>query len=237
MRRFLYKFHTEFPLIPMYGLFDPNPSGVDIFRIYKYGSSQSCLENFFLPTFQLLGVDIDDMKELGLIDRPDVGVILTRRDHLKLTRLMNSEEGKKDRQIREACQRMQAIGKKCEIEALSKLGEYYVTEAYIPMKMQQLHNERHLQSTSLDDSYHDIPIASTSTETNLMPFKHSLSSQDSIKSNSFPMDEQLLVRSTAMSLPLMQQHNEIVNDSQPVPLDQSTLSTPSDGNDEWDGIF
>lgn len=53
--------------MPILGVFDCDPHGIDIMRTYKYGSQRlSHEENARVPGLQWLGVKIDDVLQAGL---------------------------------------------------------------------------------------------------------------------------------------------------------------------------
>lgn len=59
---FLNLIHSARPLIPILGVFDCDPHGIEIMRTYKYGSQRlSHEENARVPGLQWLGVKIDDV--------------------------------------------------------------------------------------------------------------------------------------------------------------------------------
>ncbi|KAK2603188.1 hypothetical protein N8I77_009663 [Diaporthe amygdali] len=59
---FLNLVHSARPLIPILGVVDCDPHGIEIMRMYKYGSqSLSHEENARVPGLQWLGVKMDDI--------------------------------------------------------------------------------------------------------------------------------------------------------------------------------
>ncbi|KAK7710772.1 endodeoxyribonuclease [Diaporthe eres] len=59
---FLNLIHSARPLLPILGVFDCDPHGIEIMRTYKYGSQRlSHEENARVPGLQWLGVKIDDI--------------------------------------------------------------------------------------------------------------------------------------------------------------------------------
>lgn len=59
---FLNLIHSARPLLPILGVFDCDPHGIEIMRTYKYGSQRlSHEENTRVPGLQWLGVKIDDI--------------------------------------------------------------------------------------------------------------------------------------------------------------------------------
>lgn len=64
---FLNLVHSARPLMPILGVFDCDPHGIDIMRTYKYGSQRlSHEENARVPGLQWLGVRIDDVLQATL---------------------------------------------------------------------------------------------------------------------------------------------------------------------------
>ena len=97
---FLSLFHSRFPSIPMWGLFDADPDGVGIYKEYKYGSSSSALEKTALHDLQLLGVSIRDVEALGVLEQAKLP--LTERDRARIRNMLASDIGEKDCVIRSA---------------------------------------------------------------------------------------------------------------------------------------
>lgn len=59
---FLNLIHSARPLMPILGVFDCDPHGIEIMRTYKYGSQRlSHEENARVPGLQWLGVKIEDI--------------------------------------------------------------------------------------------------------------------------------------------------------------------------------
>jgi hypothetical protein len=145
-RRFLKKFHDYFPTIPIFGLFDPDPSGLDIYRVCKHGAERSVHEDLALPCLQLLGVCIRDIEQLGILHLSSVGQPLTPADRKKLEKMMQSEVGCNDPIIRRECESLLQLNRKAEIESLTKVDEYYLTDHYLLQKLKQL-----ATATAVDD--------------------------------------------------------------------------------------
>lgn len=158
-RRFLKLFHSSFPAIPIFGLFDADPSGIDIYRVCKYGADRSVHEDLALPCMQLLGVCIRDVDHLGLLSMPSVGLPLTERDRKKIDRMTLSEVGCNDPVIRVECENMRRLDRKAEIESLDQLGPEYLTEVYLTNKLAEATTQApnansHVEET-IESQHHD----------------------------------------------------------------------------------
>lgn len=141
-RHFLTQFHHFFPLLPMYALVDPDPSGLDIYRVCKYGADRSAHDDLALPAIELLGVTMTDLIELGLIHQKGVGLPLTQADEKKINKMIHSDVGRHDSVIRGECEAMIATGKKAEIESLARIEENYITDTYLIQKMKKIANQQ-----------------------------------------------------------------------------------------------
>lgn len=118
----------------MFALVDPDPSGLDIYRVCKFGAEKSARENVACPWIQLLGVTIEDVEQLGILHHAKVRASLDKRDRAILTRLSAHD----DPLIRASAEAMVRLGRKAEIESLDVVRMDYLLEEYIGRKMEQL---------------------------------------------------------------------------------------------------
>jgi len=125
-RRFLRHVLNTTPIpIPIFGLFDGDPDGLDIYRCYQMGSKSLAQEMACnIPELQWLGMDMTDF--LGNEDVMDKCLTLTGRDRIR-ARAMLARRGialieRGDRsveaKVRTMLQTMLMLGKKMEIQAL-----------------------------------------------------------------------------------------------------------------------
>jgi meiotic recombination protein SPO11 len=88
-RAFLHKLHTQYPEIPVLGLVDWNPAGVNILYIYKYGSENNQPESckYGLTSLKWLGLRTDMIRNvsgevLQSITNRDAGLIRSLKARL-----------------------------------------------------------------------------------------------------------------------------------------------------------
>lgn len=142
----------------MFALVDPDPSGLDIYRVCKFGAEKSARENVACPWIQLLGVTIEDVEQLGILHHAKVRASLDKRDRAILTRLSAHD----DPLIRASAEAMVRLGRKAEIESLDVVRMDYLLEEYIGRKMEQLaaaDNDQQEEADPPEDAGAQMPIA------------------------------------------------------------------------------
>jgi len=152
-RQFLSLLHRNFPSLPILGLFDADPDGLNIYSVYKHGSVQSAMDVDSLPDMGWIGVSIRDMEQRGLIGRATLP--LTARDKTRLTNMLASEVGQKDDIIRVELELLRSYGLKGEIESISHADNSNsssgsdVLSSYIMDKLRQMVEEEERQMQQL----------------------------------------------------------------------------------------
>ncbi|KAM0684045.1 endodeoxyribonuclease [Mitosporidium daphniae] len=91
-RQFLRLLSLKYPNIPIFGLFDCDPYGMDIYYVYKYGSRNLSYESdsSVISSIQLLGLSINQAQEISKeLDNLDyMFMSLSKRDYKKLLMLL-----------------------------------------------------------------------------------------------------------------------------------------------------
>lgn len=110
--------------IPIFGLFDGDPDGLEILRCYKSGSDALAQEAIYnLPEVKWLGVDVCEF--LGNPQVMNEAVALTFRDRNRakgmLSRIHVRDASAQTAVTKRMLQTMLMLGKKMEIQALSKI--------------------------------------------------------------------------------------------------------------------
>ncbi|KAK5072427.1 endodeoxyribonuclease [Lithohypha guttulata] len=110
--------------IPIFGLFDGDPDGLEILRCYKSGSDALAQEAIYnLPEVKWLGVDVCEF--LGNPQVMNEAVALTSRDRNRakgmLSRIHVRDASAQTASTKRMLQMMLMLGKKMEIQALSKI--------------------------------------------------------------------------------------------------------------------
>ena len=121
-------------------LFPSIHAGIGIHAEYKYCSKRSAAlaGKLQLPDLQFLGLSLSDVETLGIL--PQTKLALTQRDRNHIRNMLNSDVGQNDTVIAQELKQMQQLNCKAEIEALSLLGNDFLTE-YTLKKRQKLLDE------------------------------------------------------------------------------------------------
>ncbi|XP_028049570.1 meiotic recombination protein W68 [Monomorium pharaonis] len=126
--RMLVKMLSEKMSLPVYILVDADPFGVDIMLIYRFGSSTLCKVNESLacPNARWLGIYPSELVAIGAKTIP-----LTETDLVKLKSIESRSY------TNEAISKQLTILRKgkAEIEAVSSFSKNFLTETYLPYKI------------------------------------------------------------------------------------------------------
>jgi len=135
-RRLLHRLHNELNL-PVYCLLDNDPWGYYIYSVIKQGSINLAFEStrMAIPQAKFMGIRSIDLERCEL--DPGVSINLTDTDikRAKQIRKYPWFEGKKSWQ--KEIDRMLSNGFKLEVEALISKDISYVTEVYVPERLEQ----------------------------------------------------------------------------------------------------
>ncbi|CAA6657318.1 unnamed protein product [Spirodela intermedia] len=135
-RRFLKRL-VENLCLPVYCLVDCDPYGLDILMTYRFGSMQMAFDASLMcvPEVRWLGVFPSDHEKYSLPDR--CLLPLSPEDRMKAgAMLQRCYLQKKAPDWRLELEKMLQDGVKCEIEALSVASFSFLSEEYIPGKIQ-----------------------------------------------------------------------------------------------------
>ncbi|XP_015791709.1 meiotic recombination protein SPO11 [Tetranychus urticae] len=129
-RRFL-KILTQTLSIPVLGLFDANPWGLEILCIYRYGSLSLAhdAENCTVPQIRWLGLLPSDIERFS-IDKPLTDALDTL-DLMKINSLKRRPFMRLNKQWAHELQIMERSGVKAELQAIENC-----VETYLPLKIQ-----------------------------------------------------------------------------------------------------
>ncbi|GMS95689.1 hypothetical protein PENTCL1PPCAC_17864, partial [Pristionchus entomophagus] len=124
--------------IPIFGLFDADPHGMEIFLTYKYGSCSGRVEGrkAVVPTIKWLGLkpserDIFPIESNQLLAMKNV-------DHRKSSRVRRRAESLKEEDIVKELDSLQSRPFKMELEAISGLGVNYFPHFYLSPKLRHI---------------------------------------------------------------------------------------------------
>ena len=135
VRRLLQRMHNELK-IPLYVLVDNDPWGLYIYSVIKQGSISLAYESMRMavPSARFLGLRTRDYERFDLSS--DVRIALEKDDENR-ARQMLAYPWFAAKQWQNEIKDMLKAGFKMEIEALSNKGISFVTDVYIPQKIEQ----------------------------------------------------------------------------------------------------
>ena len=133
-RRFVKRLNEEFGL-PVYVLADADPFGYYIYSVYKHGSIKLAYESerLAVPKARFLGVTTSDIYRYKI---PKRYIIKATEHDLKRARELMKYPWFQKKQWRKEFELFLKKQEKVEIEALSGFGFRYLSEQYIPAKLQ-----------------------------------------------------------------------------------------------------
>ncbi|MHA1721133.1 MAG: hypothetical protein ACTSWX_04515 [Promethearchaeota archaeon] len=134
-RMFLKRIHKVLNL-PTFALVDSDPYGHYIYSVYLRGSKRLSYESPFLatPDMNLLGVLSKDLEEYNIPD--NCRIPMNKQDMKRLDEMLNEDFVINNRKWREDLQLMKKLKVKAEIQALSAHGFEFLTETYLPNKIE-----------------------------------------------------------------------------------------------------
>lgn len=135
-RLFLRKLKTELKL-PVLALVDSDPYGLKILSVYMCGSKNMSYDssNLTTPDIKWLGVRPSDLDKYRIPEQ--CRLPMTEQDVKTGKELLEEEFVKKNKGWVEELEIMVKTKQKAEIQALSSFGFQYLSEVYLPLKIQQ----------------------------------------------------------------------------------------------------
>ncbi|CAO3618730.1 unnamed protein product [Cunninghamella blakesleeana] len=134
---------TRYPKMPIFGLFDNDPYGLEIFSVYKWGSLAQSFDsvNLTIPDIQYLGLKHDDRSKYNIPERAYIP--LTQKDREKGFRMIRAIQQLQNNPnyditpiLNELCKILH-INQKCELQALYTDGPMGLID-YLFMKFDDL---------------------------------------------------------------------------------------------------
>ncbi|XP_068644135.1 DNA topoisomerase 6 subunit A [Aristolochia californica] len=135
-RRFLRKMKTELKL-PVLALVDSDPYGLKILSVYMCGSKNMSYDsaNLTTPDIKWLGIRPSDLDKYGIPEQ--CRLQMTEQDVKTGKDLLEEDFVKKNKGWVDELGIMVKTKQKAEIQALSTFGFQYLSEVYLPLKIQQ----------------------------------------------------------------------------------------------------
>ncbi|XP_071836638.1 meiotic recombination protein SPO11-like isoform X2 [Apostichopus japonicus] len=121
--------------IPILGLMDADPHGLDILCVYKFGSKAMSHDspNLTVPAIKWLGVLPSDVKRLRVPE--EVLLPLEKSDLNKAKDMLNRPYWQSVPLWMKEMQIILETGKKAEIQCLTAVAEDFLTDVYLPSKI------------------------------------------------------------------------------------------------------
>ena len=136
VRRLLRRLHEELGL-PIYCLLDCDPWGHYIYSVIKQGSINLAFESqrMAVPDAKFIGIRAEDYERCELSD--DVKITLTDRDVTRAKQIAEYPWFADKKPWQREIDRMLANGFKMEVESLITKDISYVTETYVPQRLEE----------------------------------------------------------------------------------------------------
>ena len=136
VRRLLRRLHEELGL-PVYCLLDCDPWGHYIYSVIKQGSINLAFESqrMAVPDAKFIGIRAEDYERCELSD--DVKITLTDRDVTRAKQIAEYPWFADKKPWQREIERMLANGFKMEVESLITKDISYVTETYVPQRLEE----------------------------------------------------------------------------------------------------
>ena len=136
VRRLLRRLHEELGL-PIYCLLDCDPWGHYIYSVIKQGSINLAFESqrMAVPDAKFIGIRAQDYERCELSD--DVKITLTDRDITRAQQIAEYPWFVDKKPWQREIERMLANGFKMEVESLITKDISYVTETYVPQRLEE----------------------------------------------------------------------------------------------------
>ncbi|WKY04796.1 hypothetical protein Q1695_005647 [Nippostrongylus brasiliensis] len=117
--------------VPIYGLFDSDPHGIEIMLTYKYGSMSDCKEGrgCFVKEMQWLGFKPSDASVLPIMSHQFIG--LYNRDFVKITRIRRRAERLREYDVVKELDLLRSMRCKLELEAVSSIAPQFIINGYL----------------------------------------------------------------------------------------------------------
>ncbi|RTG85218.1 meiotic recombination protein SPO11, partial [Schistosoma bovis] len=138
-RQFLAQINCMHPSIPMIGLFDADPHGINVFCTYKYGTTNPMMQNengspIKISNLQLCGLLPSELSSLQIKETNLLK--LTKRDKSLLNSMKKRLYIQQESILLEQINYLLLTEMKAELEILNTIQSTYLTNEYLPNKLQ-----------------------------------------------------------------------------------------------------
>ncbi|XP_076804453.1 meiotic recombination protein SPO11-like isoform X2 [Clavelina lepadiformis] len=121
--------------IPVFGLMDADPHGIEIMFVYRFGSVSQSFDatSLSLPFLKWIGIFASDIRRLQLPD--DAVKALTSNDEMKCRDMLSRPYIPFHHDIQQEIHEMLLTKKKAEIQSLTRISQKYLSQVFIPSKI------------------------------------------------------------------------------------------------------
>ncbi len=137
-RMFLKKIDEELKL-PILAIMDADVYGIEIMRVYTVGSKSLSFEasNLAVPNMKWLGLLPSDLQDDSGFHIPSsTHIKLTKNDENKIKLMLEEEFVRRKPKWRKQLETLQSLGVKAEIQALNARDPQFITNHYLPDKLE-----------------------------------------------------------------------------------------------------
>lgn len=124
--------------IPIYGLFDSDPHGIEIMLVYKYGRIVESREGrgSYVKQMQWLGFKPSHASVLPIDGHQFLA--LCNRDFVKITKVRRRAESLGEEDVVQELDLLRSIRSKLELEAVSSVAPKFIVQVYLASRLASL---------------------------------------------------------------------------------------------------
>ncbi|TNN16750.1 Meiotic recombination protein [Schistosoma japonicum] len=137
-RQFLARLNYTHPNIPMFGLFDADPHGINVFCTYKFGTMNPTMQDrhgcpIKIPNLQLCGLLPSELSSLPIKEEEILN--LTKNDKSLLISIQKRGYIHEEFNLLKQIKCLLFTEKKAELEILNSINSRFLTNEYLPKKL------------------------------------------------------------------------------------------------------
>ncbi|KAH8859322.1 Meiotic recombination protein SPO11 [Schistosoma japonicum] len=138
-RQFLALLNYTHPNIPMFGLFDADPHGINVFCTYKFGTMNPTMQDrhgcpIKIPNLQLCGLLPSELSSLPIKEEEILN--LTKNDKSLLISIQKRGYIHEEFNLLKQIKCLLFTEKKAELEILNSINSRFLTNEYLPKKIE-----------------------------------------------------------------------------------------------------
>ncbi|CDR32793.1 DNA topoisomerase (ATP-hydrolyzing) [Caenorhabditis elegans] len=158
------KMLSEKRKFPIYGLFDADPHGIEIYLTYKYGPTKEFAEGrgAFVPTIEWIGLFPTDFHRFT-IDQSQC-LPLVRTDFVKIEKMIPRSIQLGEIVVTRELDWMIQNKFKMELESINMCGQEYMARFLIAPRVMSIEKEIPIQPETIINEYHEDSQCSLSTD-------------------------------------------------------------------------